>query len=158
MPRICWVVLSLVATVAACAHHAPPTVQTPPPDPAASLGLHAYPASGQAPALQQKDERACYSWAQQNTGFDPLAPSPGAASSGRPPAARGAAKGAAVGAVTGSVSRGAALGAATGAVVGRSRGTSDQQQEQQAQIEQQQFEGFRRSFTACLDGRGYSVL
>ena len=81
------------------------------------LGLHAFPAKGQNPEQQQTDELACYSWAQQDTGFDPLAAlmatqpakSPPPATEASPAAAsqragaKGAAKSAAGGAVIGAI-------------------------------------------------------
>ena len=41
--------------------------------PAASLGIAVYPAKGQTPEQQAKDEQECYAWAQQQTGVDPTA-------------------------------------------------------------------------------------
>jgi hypothetical protein len=38
-----------------------------------SLGVSAYPARGQTPQQQQRDEGQCYGWARQTTGIDPMA-------------------------------------------------------------------------------------
>ena len=69
---------------------------------------YVYPAKGQTPEKQKSDESACYSWAVQQTGFDPAkAPPPAAAA---PTTATGTTAGA------------GARGAAKGAVVGGDRG------------------------------------
>ena len=39
----------------------------------ASAQQYVYPAKGQTPQQQQSDEAACYTWAVQQTGFDPAA-------------------------------------------------------------------------------------
>ena len=35
-----------------------------------------YPAKGQSPEQQKRDESACYSWAVEQSGFDPAKPPP----------------------------------------------------------------------------------
>lgn len=133
-----------------------------------SLGVSVYPSKGQSAAQQQKDETECFTWAQQQSGVNPLnqatavatpAPQGGHAASG---AAKGAVGGAAVGIITGRPGRGAAVGATTGAMVGAAHDAQQQGQAQaQAQAQNQQAQqeraAFNRSFGACLDGRGYSV-
>ena len=94
----------------------------------ASLGLHAFPAKDQTAQQRQADESACYNWARQDTGFDPIAASSNAAASassnGTPKglgvggAAMGAGGGAAIGAIAGDAGKGAAIGAATGGMRG----------------------------------------
>jgi len=37
---------------------------------------YVYPAKGQTPEKQKSDESACYTWAVQQTGFDPAKPPP----------------------------------------------------------------------------------
>lgn len=37
----------------------------------AAAQQYVYPAKGQTPDQQKKDEPACYQWAVQQTGFDP---------------------------------------------------------------------------------------
>jgi hypothetical protein len=160
----------------------PPAAATPPPAAAlkpAALGLAVYPGKGQDATQQGKDEGECYTWARQQTGIDPTVaatPAPvadapkGGAVKG---AARGAAKGAAVGAVSderhvgdeGSLDagEGAAAGAAAGAAKGRrAQKKGEKQAEAQAkQTAQAQDAGakdtFKKSWGACLEGRGYSV-
>jgi hypothetical protein len=76
-----------------------------------SAQQYVYPAKGQSPQKQQNDEAACYSWAVQQTGFDPAKPPPAAA----PPTT-------ATGTTPGAGARGAARGAIVGEVVGGDAG------------------------------------
>ena len=136
-----------------------------------SLGLHAFPAKDQTPQQQQSDEAACYSWANQDSGFDPIAAGSNAAASGysAPPAglgirgaAAGAAGGAAIGAIAGDAGKGAAIGATAGGIRGRMvQRRAEAQAQQQAQVKSQTlktgFENFKRAFSACMEGKGYSV-
>jgi hypothetical protein len=53
---------------------APPGADTgaaPPAPPPAGDHLYVYPKSGQSPDQQSKDQYECYTWARQQTGFDP---------------------------------------------------------------------------------------
>jgi hypothetical protein len=166
MMRISTVVLGFAALTA--------FAQTPPPAPAASasmaksLGLSAFPAKGQTADQQQKDESDCYTWAKGQTNFDPKAPPQTAAAP--PPAkggaVKGAAKGAAAGAVVGSVAddpeKGAAVGATAGAVKGRrTQKKANEQTQKDAQAKQQastaQLDQYKKAFSACLEGKGYTV-
>jgi hypothetical protein len=130
---------------------------------------YVYPAKGQSPEQQKSDEAACYSWAVQQTGFDPAKP-PQQAPAAKPPTTatgttpgagvRGAARGAVVGEVVGGD---AGAGAAAGAVVARGasrqkNAAAAQQSQQQAQAaSQQQQQAFGKARAACLEGKGYSV-
>ncbi len=128
---------------------------------------YVYPAKGQSPQQQKSDEAACYTWAVQQTGFDPAKPPP--AASAPPTTATGAtpgagARGAARGAVVGEVVGGdAGAGAAAGAVAGRSQSrrqntaAAGQAQQQQQAAAQQQQAAFAKARAACLEGRGYTV-
>lgn len=127
----------------------------------------AYPAKGQSPQQQQKDDGACYAWAKSNTGIDPAAlaanpppPSGGAGGGERlRGAARGAAGGAAIGAIAGDAGKGAAVGAVGGTMVGGARARNNQQAaaaNSQAQA-QGAMDTFYRAWGACMQGRGYSV-
>ncbi len=134
-----------------------------------------YPAKGQSPDQQQKDEFECYTWAKQQSGFDPMvvpqatAPPPqqqGRQSSVVGGAARGAALGVVGGAIAGDAGKGAAIGAATGALFGGMRRNQQRQQQQQSQRqwEQQQAaqyqnnrNNYNRALGVCLEGRGYTV-
>jgi hypothetical protein len=122
---------------------------------------YVYPAKGQTPEKQKSDEAACYSWAVQQTGFDPAkAPPPAAApttATGTQPGAgaRGAAKGAVVGGIMGDAGTGAAVGAV--AARGQSRRQNAQTQQQQGAATQQQQATFAKARGACLEGKGYTV-
>jgi hypothetical protein len=134
-----------------------------------------YPNQGQSPQQEQLDKGQCYSWAMQQTGFDPSNPQVGMAP---PPMTqapqggmfRGAAGGAALGAVGGAIGgdagEGAAIGAGVGALFGalrRHRYMQEQEQMQQAYATQQQSalaqgrSNYERAFSACMAGRGYTV-
>ncbi len=134
----------------------------------ASAQQFVYPARGQSPQQQQRDEAACYTWAVQQTGFDPANPpqqvsvKPPTTATGSTPGAglRGAARGAIVGEIVGGE---AGAGAAAGAVAARGQSRRqniaiDQQAKQQQQaVLQQQQAAFARARAACLEGRGYTV-
>ena len=168
--------------------------QTPPPSTqpasaqktlAATLGVAAFPAAGQAASQQSKDEAECYQWGVQNTGVDPFATQKQveaaqqqaaqqqqqAQQSTQGAGAKGAVKGAAAGALIGEVAdddagKGAAYGAAAGVLVGR-RGAKQtqasaqqqgQQQVQQAQaLSKEQTDAFRKAFSVCLEAKKYLV-
>jgi len=125
-----------------------------------------YPAHGQSPAKQSQDDGACYAWAKQNTGIDP------AIVAGTPPPPQGptgarvgsASRGAAAGALIGDVNHndaghGAAVGATAGVVAGGVRSRRQHAaQTQNAQASQQaEMNTYWRSYTACMQGRGYTV-
>jgi hypothetical protein len=136
-----------------------------------SLGLYAFPAKNQDAKTQEADETACFNWAKQQTGYDPMNPtkvtaapvdtSPdGTAVKG---AAKGAAAGAAIGAIAGDTGQGAAIGAVVGVVGGRrakkSGDAKEQQQSTQAasQKQAQMLTDYKNAYTACLEGKGYTV-
>jgi hypothetical protein len=136
---------------------------------AAGAQQYVYPAKGQTPQQQKSDEAACYTWAVQQSGFDPAKPPVPAPAARQPTTAtgttpgagvRGAARGAVVGEVVGGD---AGAGAAAGAAVARSQSRKQnaavaQQSQQQAQAAtQQQQAGFAKARAACLEGRGYTV-
>ena len=92
-----------------------------------SLGLYAFPPDGKDAAAQDADEMACFNWAKEQTGYDPLNPTQvqaaqvdksadGTAVVG---AAKGAAAGAAIGSISGDMGKGAAYGAIIGGISGR---------------------------------------
>ena len=138
---------------------------------ASGLGLYVFPSNQQDQATQEADEAACYKWAQEQTGVDPLNPTQvqaeqvdqsvdGTAVRG---AARGAAAGAAIGAIAGDAGKGAAIGAVVGGVGGRRAKVAGDQMEQQqsdqaaAAQEQALMDNYKKAFTACLEGKGYTV-
>lgn len=140
------------------------------------LGLIVYPAGGQTPEQQGRDEQACYAWAQQQ--ITPVASVPSADSAAQAGkakadsatqgaaikgAAGGAAGGALVGAITGDAGRGAGIGAIGGALrARRAKKQAEKQAEEQAraQVEaqgSQQATTLKKAMVACLEGRGYTV-
>lgn len=131
---------------------------------------YVYPAKGQSPEQQKKDEYECHTWAVKQTGFDPTKPQAAAAPAapaGAAPGsgARGAARGAVVGGVVGNVGNVDSSDAArAGAVVGAVRGRQQSRQQQEAAQQQQQAsaqgagpDAYNKARSACLGGRGYSV-
>ncbi len=132
------------------------------------LGTYVYPKNGQSADQQSKDETACYTSAEQKTGYYPYGqPQPVAAATGSGGAvrgaARGAAAGAAIGAVAGDAGQGAAIGAVTGVFAGRrqqnaANAQAQAQAQEQAQAQHaQHMDAIRRAYGACLDAKGYSV-
>lgn len=129
-----------------------------------------YPAKGQSATQQSSDDGACYTWAKQNTGIDPVAAGAAPPPPPPPPAgqrARGAVRGAAAGAVVGEIANddaghGAAVGAAAGAVAGgvqkrqQRRAAANQTQQHQAQ-QQDALVTYYRAYGACMQGRGYTL-
>jgi len=136
-----------------------------------------FPAKGQTKEQMEKDKYDCYTWAKQETGFDPMQAKPPAQA---PPAqpqgptgerVKGAARGAAIGAVAGEIAnddagKGAGAGAAAGAMVGGMK--TRQNRRQQAQVQEQQVQQqnasydqerstYTRAYSACMEGKGYTV-
>ena len=130
-----------------------------------------YPAKGQTPEQQAKDQGECSVWATQTTGVNPAQLAQQAANQPTASgpqgervrgAAGGAAGGAIIGAIAGDTGKGAAIGAATGVMVGGARQRrSSQAQAQQQQASQQQIQTslntYNRAYGACLEGRGYTI-
>ena len=130
--------------------------------------LFVFPAQGQSQEQQDMDEFQCHRFARERTGFDPMqSPS---ATRARPQtqggvfggAARGALLGTAVGAITGDTRRGAAIGASSGGLLGGMRRSDSRSQQdswarEQTAIYQRNRSDWNRAFTACMEGRGYTV-
>lgn len=135
------------------------------------VGVYVFPANNQTAEQQEKDESDCYSWAVKQSGYDPINPTTvqaqqvdaGPDGSAVKGAAGGAAVGAAIGAISGDAGKGAAIGAISGAVLGRRRGAmahgAEQQQanEQASQTNKNLVDGFIKAYTACLEGKNYTV-
>ncbi len=143
--------------------------------PGLASDMFIYPNKDQSKQQQDKDQYECYNWAKQHSGFDPMA----APKATAPPpqqevrqgglfrgAARGATVGVVGGAIAGDAGKGAAIGAASGALIGGMRRRDqarrqDQAQQQWAQQQAAQYEQSRseynRAFSACMEGRGYTV-
>lgn len=135
--------------------------------------LMVYPKQGQSAQQQSQDKAECYSWAQQQLGYDPqslLAQSQQAGTatsqSGTGTAARSAGRGAAVGAIGGAIGgdagKGAAIGAGVGGAAGAHRRNQAERQQEQTQQQanaqiQQKMKDFNKAQATCLSGKGYSV-
>ncbi|MBV9727147.1 MAG: hypothetical protein JO299_18440 [Gammaproteobacteria bacterium] len=146
-----------------------------------SLGVYVFPAQNQTTQQQSSDEGSCFGWAKSQTGFDPMAikpqqasaPQTSTATAGGAPvkgAVAGAAGGAAIGAIAGDAGKGAAIGATTGVLAGaaakrhaRKEAAAEHQQEQQQEQQQaqasvaQQKATYNKAFSACMQGKGYTV-
>ncbi len=136
-----------------------------------SLGLYVFPNNNQNSETQSADESACYKWAIEQTGYDPLNPTKVQAQqvdtspdgTAVRTAARGAAAGAAIGAIAGDAGKGAAIGAATGGMAGvRNKRVGDVQQQQQAQTSVSQQEAamladYKKAYSVCMEGKGYTI-
>lgn len=141
---------------------------------AVSLGLFVYPSNGQLTEKQTIDEQECYTWAQQTTGINPSSPP----ASQRPAAAtqedtaqaaastgvRSAARNVLIANATDNdweeaAAIGLVFGSARGARNSRRRNEQAQKEAvaQQAQTSQQQVQQFKNAFSACIEGRGYTI-
>ncbi|MBT8182576.1 MAG: hypothetical protein KJO53_13420 [Eudoraea sp.] len=135
------------------------------------VGLYVFPAKDQSATQQAEDESYCYKWGVQQSGIDPLNPPQvqaqqvdmgpdGAAVGG---AARGALAGVAIGAIAGDAGKGAAIGAVAGGLGGRRASKVGRSQQQQAnnqaavQAEADMMNSFKKAYSACLQGKGYTV-
>lgn len=137
-----------------------------------SMGVYIYPAKDQTAQQQSEDDYACFGWAKEQTGYDPMnppqvtaqAPDQGPSGSRLRGAARGAAAGAVVSEITDNdtsdaMAGGAALGAMRG---GRQDRRNRRDQAEQAEVAADQQEDdyahqFKGAYAACIEGRGYSV-
>jgi hypothetical protein len=128
----------------------------------------AYPAKGQSPEQQKKDEAQCHTWAVEQSKYDPAKPPPSTAAAAPATTATGTtpgagARGAARGAVVGGVMGDAGAGAAAGAVAGRSQSRrqnaaqAEQQKNSASQQDQAGMAAYQKARSACLEGRGYTV-
>jgi hypothetical protein len=148
---------------------------------AAAQDFMIYPAKGQSQDQMEKDKFECYSWAKGQTGFDPMEmpkatappPSKQATSSTAGGALKGGVGGGLLGAGVGAIAggskgarKGAAIGGLSGGAIGGIRSSSQQKQDKQAQKqwEQQQAnqymqkrDTYNRAYSACLEGKGYTV-
>lgn len=172
-------VLALLPATGVLAQAPPPAPKTL----AAKLEVYVYPKEGQQTEQQSRDEAKCYEWAVDNTGIDPFVvekqaeagaqqaaeQQAAAQQAGKGSRARGAVIGAATGALIGEIGsndagKGAAIGAAAGVVAGGARRRHARRQaEEQAQataasvqaVTEEQLTAFRKSFSVCLEGKGY---
>ena len=137
--------------------------------PAAAQKPIVYPAKGQSSEQQKMDDAECYAWAKQTTGSDPAVvastpppqqtgPAVGGGQRARG-AVRGAAGGAAIGAIAGDAGAGAGAGAIVGTMVGGRQARQQQAAQNQQAVAQQQelINTHQRAFSACMEGRGYTI-
>ena len=136
---------------------------------ASTVGLYVYPKNSQSATQQLTDESQCYSNAKTQTGYDPNTTTTAAApkkqdtkSGDDHDMAKSAARGAIISGATGGD---AAAGARRGAIIGgikekrKSKQEAEQAQKQAdaAKTTTTPLDNFKRSMSACLDARGYSV-
>jgi hypothetical protein len=132
--------------------------------------LMIYPKNAQSADQQEKDKFECYSWAKNESGFDPMAPpmateAPPQQQAPRGGVVRGAARGAAVGAIIGDsddAKKGAAAGAAVGGMRRRDQKRKEAQEQQQWEQEQQRIyaekrDRYNRAYSVCLEAHDYIV-
>ena len=139
--------------------------------------LFIYPNEGQSNEQVEQDKFQCYSWAKGQTGVDPMqvptasSPPPRSEANVGGGALKGAAAGAIVGGAVGGISsgkvgKGAAYGAGAGALLGglSQAGKKKEEEKKQEQWEKDQAaqytqkrNEYNRAYTACLEGRGYTV-
>lgn len=138
---------------------------------AKSLGLYVFPSNNQSPEQQATDESECFTWAKNQTGIDPLNPPEveakqvdnGPDGSAIVGAAGGAAAGAAIGAIAGDAGEGAAIGAVVGGLRRRRASTAQKQHQQAANnqeasaSEKAMMDNYKKAYTACMEGKGYTV-
>lgn len=134
---------------------------------ASTVGLYVYPKNHQTSSQQLTDESQCYSSAKSQTGYDPnattTAAKPEDKKSGDKPVAKGAVRGAVVsGATGGDAAAGARRGAMLGGIKAKRQDKketeqADKQADAAKTASQQSLDNFKRSMSACLDSRSYSV-
>ena len=133
--------------------------------------LMIFPNADQSVEQQAQDKFACYSWATDQSDFDPMAPP----TATEPPpqqqartgsVGRGLVRGAAIGGIVGDSSESARRGAAAGLLIGGMRRQDQKRKEEQArqQWEQEQQRiyaenrnRYNRAYAACLEGKNYTV-
>jgi len=143
---------------------------TPPPSISQSLGVIVFPSKNQSATTQSGDESFCFNWAKSNTGIDPMNIHPPAApaptqstqqavnSAGQGARVKGAAGGAAAGAAIGAIAGDAGQGAAA-----KKQAAAQQEQAQANAASQSQAQvaeikaTYNKAYSACMEGKGYSV-
>jgi hypothetical protein len=135
--------------------------------PAAAAEPEVYPAKGQTPEQQERDQFECHQWATKDTGVDPVALAEQKLTTPTPAAHEGSgARSAGIGAIRGATDGDAAAGAARGFAIGRmvsvmkaKRQLREQQSAatQEGAAVQSKLDQYDRAYAACLTGRGYTV-
>jgi len=126
-----------------------------------------FPAKGQSEQQMEQDKFSCYGWAKTQSGYDPMNPPKVAATTPAPQkqggVLKGAVKGGAFGAIAGDSSDAAKRGAIAGSVIGglRQRRANTQSAQQSASTQtttnKAQLDKYNRAYSACLEGKGYTV-
>lgn len=136
-----------------------------------SLGLYIFPSNNQDAQTQEADEAACFAWAKEQTGYDPLNPptvtaahvDKSADGTAVKSTARGAAGGAAIGAIAGDAGKGAAIGSAVGGIRGvRAKKGNEQAREQANQQAAANHStnlanDYKKAYSVCMEGKGYTI-
>ena len=125
--------------------------------------LMIFPNVDQSSEQQEQDKFACYSWAKDQSDFDPMAPPtatepPPQQQAKKGGVGRGLVRGGAVGAIAGDAGKGAAAGAAIGGMrrqdQKRKEAAARQQWEQeQVRIYTENRNRYNRAYAACLEGK-----
>jgi len=142
--------------------------------------IYFYPNRGQSTEQQSRDHYACYTWAVDQTGFDPsvssIVPEQRVRVVPMPPPGQDTIAMSIAGAVLGALiagprhaGGGALIGAASGAMLGAASDISRQEAARQMEEaynnrnqgrdfhREKKALAFRRAMSACLEGRGYTV-
>lgn len=178
-----FLLLAAIMIVSACYYYPHEQVMTTSPaqdNIAAITQIYFYPNKGQSAEQQSRDHYHCYTWAMDQTGFDPSASSIVPEQRVRvvpmPPPGQDTIAMSIAGAVLGALiagprhaGGGALIGAAGGAMAGA---ISDMSRQEAARQMEEAYNNrnqgrdlrrekkaldFRRAMTACLEGRGYTV-
>jgi hypothetical protein len=142
--------------------------------------LIVFPAQNQSEEQMEKDKFGCYNWAKGQSGFDPMQ-MPTASSPAPPKGDKsvggsvvgggllGGVGGAVIGGIAGGKSgakKGAAIGGLSGGAIGGMRSSSqnkqanakrEQWEREQANQYMQKRNTYNRAYSACLEGKGYTV-
>jgi len=129
--------------------------------------LMIFPNADQSSDQQEQDKFACYSWARDESAFDPMAPptateAPPEQGARKGGLLRGAARGAVVGGIAGDAGKGAAAGAAIGGMRRQDQKRKEAAERQQWEQEQQRIYSenrsrYNRAYAACLEAKDYTV-
>jgi len=135
--------------------------------------LMIFPAKGQSAETMDQDKYTCYGWAKGQSGFDPMkvpttttAPPKSKEGSVAGTAVGGAVGGAVLGKVIGGNKKSAKRGALAGGLVGGVSQSSknNKSKKKQKKWEQEQASNYadnrnnyNRAYSACLEGKGYTV-
>jgi hypothetical protein len=126
-------------------------------------GVYVYPSQQQSVQQQKKDEYECYKWAALQSGYDPVNPAEVKVDTikngSKGTVAKKTIAGTAFGSIGGEAGRGAAIGAISGI---RQKKMMEAKQQQQAKQEVQArqdalISNYRKAFSACMEGKGYTV-